>query len=213
MYETVLSILHAKGWPADCAPAPEATKRALETQTPEEVAFVLDGWVNSVVDTTAPPAGITGWVEFKRWVCHRTFSVGREFWEYGTALALGQFVEVPVERGAEAQSVSEWLRNQSLGRKRDGYLLVDPTPEGAAEMERRKAKAADVPLEWRAAGKADIWALAVVEGMIPATVDALSAYYSVKNPSLGAVRGLTAQEWLDNLRAADKGRPPVWGPK
>lgn len=212
-YEQTVSILHAKGWPADCAPAPEATILALETQTPAEVAYVLDAWVNNVVDTTEPPHGITGWNAFRRWVCHRTFAVGREFWEYATALALGQIVEPPVNKGAEAQSASEWFRSQSLGRNRLGYLLVDDTPEGAAEMARREAKAKDVPVEWRQAGCSDIWRLAVIEGYIPTTIGALEAAYAAIAVQLRDVRGLDAQQWLENLRADDKRRPRPWSAK
>lgn len=211
-YAQVLSILHdSRGWPADCAPAPEATARALETSTPEEVAETLDGYVDNVVYGSEPPHGITGTDAFRRWVIHRTFAVGREMWEVSTAVALGLAVDPPLDKIAEAKSVSEWLRNQSLRRSRLGFLLVDYTPEGDAEMARREAKAADVPLEWAQAGKAQIWALAVVEGYLPTTLDALSAAYAAKTPSLAEVRNLSAQDWLDNLRAADKGKPPVWG--
>lgn len=207
-YQEVVSILRSKfSWPENCAPAPEATARELEAKTPEQVAEYLDNWVNDITYTTEPPHGVP---DFEKWIIHRTFSIGREFWEYGTALAFGQIVEPPVDKISPAQSVSEWLRNQSLRRNRLGYVLLDPTPEGEAEFARRRAKASDVPLEWAAAGKALIWELAVMEGMIPAPLDNLSAAYAVKTPSLDSVRALDAQQWLDNLRADDKRKPRPW---
>ena len=213
MYQTVLSILHSPqyGWPLDCAPAPEATAKALETQTPEEVAATLNDWVDSVVFGSEPPYGIEGSDAFTRWVIHRTFAVGREMWEVSTLVALGLAVDPPLDKIAEAKSVSEWLRNQSLRRSRLGFLLVDYTPEGDAEMIRREAKAKDIPLEWRDAGKGLVWQLAVVEGLIPTTLDALSAAYAATTPRLDEVRGKDAQQWLDGLRARDKGRPDPWG--
>lgn len=211
-YQNVLDILHASySWPADCAPAPDATAKALETQTPEEVAAALNEWVNVAMDSGEPPYGLGWGGPYYRWVIHRTFAVGREMWEVSTAVALGLAVDPPLDKIAEARSVSEWLRNQSLRRSRLGYLLVDYTPEGDAEMARRQAKAQDVPLEWRE--HATIWALAVVDGMIPVALDALSAAYAASTPSLASIRGLDAQQWLDNLRADDKGKPRPWGQK
>jgi hypothetical protein len=209
-YAEVVAILVGKGWPEGTAPAPEATARALETQPPDEVAALLDGWVNGVVDSTEPPHGITGWDAFRRWVCHRTFAINREYWEYGTAIALGQIVEPPLDKIAEAQSADEWHRNQANRRTRLGYVLLDHTPQGDAELARREAKALDVPRAWAVAGKADIWHLAVLEGMIKAPLDAFSAAYAVNTPSLDSVRFLDADQWLANLRADDKRRPRPW---
>ena len=210
-YETLKNILWTtRDWPLGCAPAPEASARALATQTPEEVAQTLHQWVNDVVESTEPPYGIVGWTAFYRWVCHRTFAIGREFWEYGTALALGQAADPPLNKGPEAQSADEWLRNQSNRRTRLGLVLLDPTPEGDAELARRKKLAADVPRPWAKAKKSDIWELAVIEGMIPAPLDAFSAAYAVRTPSLDAVRFLDADQWLANLRADDKRRPRPW---
>lgn len=209
MYQTVVSILRSEyNWPTDCAPAPEATAKALETSLPSDVAESLDGWVDNVVYGSDPPYGIVGNAAYRRWVIHRTFAIGREMWEISTAVALGLAVDPPLDKIAEARSVSEWLRNQSLRRSRLGYLLVDYTPEGDAEMARRQAKAQDVPLEW--SEHATIWALAVVDGMIPVTLDALSAAYAASTPSLDSVRKLDAQMWMDVLRCDDKGKPRKW---
>jgi len=210
-YENLKSILWTdKGWPLSCAPAPVASALALETQTPEEVAETLENWVNNIEDTTEPPYGLKGWNAYRLWIIHRTFAVGREFWEYGTMLALGQAADPPLDKAPEAQSADEWLRNHSYRRSRLGFVLLDRTPEGDAELARRERLAADVPRAWAAAGKALIWRLAVTEGMIPAPLDGFSAAYAVRNPSLDSVRFLDADQWLGNLRADDRRRPRPW---
>lgn len=209
-YDAVVSILRSRDWPEGTAPAPGPVATALQSQTPEQVADALEGWIDNVVDSTEPPHGISGWGAFHRWVCHRVFSAGREYWEYNTAIALGQVVEPPVDRVPEAQSADEWHRNHSNGRNRLGYRLLDDTPEGAAELARRQARAADVPRAWRVAGRADIWSLAVMEGMQKAPLDGFSAAYAANSPSLDSVRFLDADQWLSNLRADDRRKPRPW---
>ncbi len=203
MYQTLLDLLHsaAYGWPADCAPAPEATAKALATQPPEAVAMTLDSYVYGEM-TGRRPSGLATDTDWYRQIVHEAFAEGKEMWENGTARALGLAVEPNADKIAAARSVDEWRRNQRLWRTWDGYVLLDQTPEGEAEMARRKAKAADVPLGW--AKKADFWALCVIEGSIPATTDALSAAYAVKSPSLDSVRFLDEQQYLDNLHAAKR---------
>ncbi|HRI07844.1 MAG TPA: hypothetical protein PKW35_08510 [Nannocystaceae bacterium] len=205
MYETVVSILHSPpyNWPADCAPAPEATAQALGTETPEQIVATLDNYVRGCM-TGRRPDGLTSDSAWYGQLVHEAFAIDKEMYEYGTALALGSIVEPPEDKIAAARSLSEWRRNQLLGRSWEGYRLLDDTPEGNAEMERRKAKAADVPLEWAAAGKAEIWERCVWEGFIPSAVDALSAAYAVRYPSLDSVRNLDGQQFLDNLHAAKR---------
>lgn len=210
MYQPVVEILRSRGWPAGTAPAPEATAKALAAGTPDEVAATLDGWVNAAVDSTDAPHGITGWDEFRRWVIRRSFTAGQKFWELNTQIALGWVVEPPIDRVPEAQSADEWHRNLSERRSRLGYVLLDATPQGDAELARRKAAATDVPRAWRVAGKADIWYLAVLEGMQKAPLDGFSAAYAANSPSLDSVRFLDADQWLANLRADDKRRPRPW---
>ena len=205
-YDEVLGILHEDGgWPLDCAPAPVATARELASREAEEVADDLDSWVNDRADALSV---IYPFDEAKRLVLHSHFAINMKFWELETQKAFGYTVDPPLDLLPEAKSISEWARNQALGRSRLGALLVDDTPEGNAEMERRKAKAADVPLEWSQEGKGVIWSLAVTEGLIPATLGALEAAYAQTTPSLAEVRFLSPQQWLDNLRI----RPVPWGP-
>ena len=203
-YQQVLEVLRSKyGWPLDCAPAPEATTKALETQTPEEVAATLDGYVRGCMAGRRPD-GLSTDTDWYKQIAHEAFAIGKEMWEYGTYIALGFIVESPEDKIDAARSVAEWRRNQLLGRSWEGYRLLDDTPEGNADRDRRAAKAADVPLEWAAAGKAEIWARACVEGFIPATIDALSAAYAVHYPSLDSVRNLDCQQFLDNLHASKR---------
>lgn len=212
-YQTVLDILRGPDydWPLDCAPAPQATERELETRRIDQVTEGLDSWVNRRADELRGSHHVDSFATARRLVLHAHFAVGMKYWELETQKAFGYVVDPPVDKIAEARSVSEWLKNQSLGRSRHGTLLVDDTPEGNAEMARRKAKAADVPLEWATEGKGLIWSLAVIEGLIPTTIDALSAAYAQSTPSLASVRFLSPQQWLDNLRAADERAPRPWG--
>jgi hypothetical protein len=226
-YEEVCNLLWTeKDWPRGTTPAPVATGVALETQTPAAVAETLDEYVWKILDQSERPTDFKTDAAWKRQLVHQAFGEGgKEFWEYGTALALGQISEPPLDKIAEAKSVSEWLRNHSLRRDRLGFVLLDHTPEGDVEMARREAKAADVPIEWVSAGKALHWRLAVMEGMIPVTLDGFSAVYAAKNPTFRDIRNLSAQDWLDNLRAArrqgsvrEKWRPdgtmaPDWNPE
>lgn len=213
MYQTVVDILRGPDheWPLDCAPAPKATERELATRPPDEVAYDLNEWVTRRADEMRGQAHIDSYATARRLVLHAHFAVGMKYWELETQKALGYVVDPPVDKIAEARSISEWLRNQALGRSRHGTLLVDDTPEGNAEMARRQAKAKDVPLEWATEGKGLIWSLAVIEGLIPTTIDALSAAYAQSTPSLASVRFLSPQQWLDNMRADDERRPRPWG--
>lgn len=204
-YEELKNILWTeKDWPLDCAPAPEASAVELAKSTPADVAEKLDDWLWNAADNSERPPDFPNDSAWKRQLTHQAFSIGKEFWEYGTALALGHFVEPPLDKIAEARSVSEWLRNQSLNRSRLGFPLFGNTPEGEAEYARRASKASDVPIEWAAAGKGLHWRLAVMEGMLPVTLDGFSAVYAAKNPSFDSIRNWDAQQWLDNLRAAHR---------
>ena len=205
-YEEVCNILWTeKDWPRGTTPAPVATGVALETEPPAAVADRLESYLLNAVYNSERPVDFPNNAAWKRQLAHQSFGEGgKEFWEYSTALALGQIVEPPLDKIAEARSVSEWLKNQSLRRNRLGLPLLDRTPQGDAEMARREAKAADVPIEWTFAGKALHWRLAVIEGYIPVPLDGFSAVYASKNPRFDDIRNWDAQQWLDNLRAAHK---------
>lgn len=205
MYDELKRILWTdKQWPLNCAPAPEASARALATLTPEGVAETLSDYIWTVVDNGQRPVDFPNDQAWYRQLVHQAFSIGKEFWEYSTALALGEIVEPPLDKIAEAKSVSEWLRNQALDRTRQGFVLFSGTPESQAEKARRLDKAKDAPIEWREAGKALIWQLAVMEGYIPVTLDGFAAVYASRTPSFDAIRNLDTQQWLDNLRAAHR---------
>lgn len=204
MYDTVVSILRSEyGWPADCAPAPEATALALADSSPEQIASTLDAYVRAGM-TGRRPDGLDSDAAWYGQLVTETFTVGREMWEFGTALALGLTVEPPEDKIAAARSVAEWRANQAVGRSWEGFRLLDDTTEGQAEMARRKARADGVPLDWAQEGKAEIWARCCIEGFVPATTDALSAAYAVKYPSLDSIRHLDARQFLDNLHAAKR---------
>lgn len=204
-YEELCNILWTeKDWPRGSSPAPVASGVELEKRMPAEVAETLDNWLWDINAESERPPDFPSEAAWKRQLCHQAFATGKEMWEHNTALALGHIVEPALDKIPEARSVSEWLRNQSLGRNRLGFHLVDDTPEGADEMARRKAKAEDVPIEWVAAGKAMHWRLAVIEGYIPVTLDGFSAVYASKNPRFDEIRNWSAQDWMDNLRAAHK---------
>lgn len=201
MYQTVVDILRVLGWPGGAAPAPIATAKALETQTPEQVADVLDAWVRRCM-TGRRPDGLTTDAEWYAQTAYEGFSIGKEFYEYGTQLALGQIVEIPVEMGPQARSLTEWRRNHALGYGYLGQRLWTDTPESQGEKARRLARIESVPLEWAKAGKGELWTRCVVEGLIPTTIDGFAAAYAQSTPSLDAVRNLDEQQFLDNLWAA-----------
>ena len=53
MYDEVVKVLRSEyNWPLDCAPAPKAVAKALETETPGDVASALDAWCWSQAERT-----------------------------------------------------------------------------------------------------------------------------------------------------------------
>ena len=209
MYNDVLTILVNRfGWPANLKPHQTPVDEMLAAgHTADQVATTLELFCRNVGGSIVPPWGFTGtgyeWVRYD-------YNKGGEYWEYYTRLELGLAVEPPVDKKSEAQSVSEWFSNLSINRTRQGYILLDPTPEGSAEAERRRERSNFCPPEWGSAGKVDIWRLAVLEGYIKTTLDPFSAAYASNTPSLDSIRKLDAQQWLDNLRTKDAGKPVKW---
>lgn len=212
-YDAVLGILRGPSvpqpWPDDVAPAPSATETALQTMSPRDVAGRIEEFLWSAAGSINPPHPLKTQDECYVYLRYQYFSIGKEYWEYNTAIALGQIIEPPVDKVAEAKSVSEWLANQANGRTRQGYVLYETdNPASMADRVRREARAAAPPYEWSMLGKQLHWQLAVLEGYYATPVDALSAAYSVKVPSLDSIRNLDAQQWLDNLRCDDNHHKP-----
>jgi hypothetical protein len=208
--EEANQILHDKyGWPSDLNLSAGATELYLsQGHTPEEAAATADEFCWERGDSVVPPFGFTGsgyeWIRYD-------YNHVSEYWDRNTQVELGVGGEdAPVDKVTGAQSVSEWFSLIDKNRTRQGYILLDETPEGKAEMERRREKANFIPPEWSSIGKADIWRLAVLEGYIKTTLDAFSAAYAANTPSLDSVRKLDTQQWLDNLRCDDKGKPRKW---
>jgi hypothetical protein len=208
-YEEVLAILADEyAWPANLKPEPDATNAFLLESDPETTARRLENFCSDTGMNTTPPYGFDG--SGYEWVRYDYFK-GGEYWSYYTQVALGMIVETPVDKWPDAKSVSEWYSNQAQVRNRKGYVILDLDNEyGLADWNKRKEMAAFVPAEWAAIKKHDIWTLACIEGYITFPTDAFSAAYAVKTPSLDSIRFLDAQQWLDNLRCDDKGKPRKW---
>lgn len=208
-YDEVLAILaDPYGWPGNLKPEPDATNAFLSDHDAATTAEVLEEFCQTTGANTVPPYGFEG--TGYEWVRYDYFK-GGEYWSYYTQMALGVIVEPPEDKWPEAKSVSEWYSNQAQCRSRKGFVLLDLDNEfGAKDWARRQEHVAMVPAEWSAVGCSDHYRLAVLEGMIPLPLDAFSAAYAAKNPALDDVRFLDAQQWLDNLRCDDKGKPRKW---
>lgn len=201
-YSTVVTLLRDQyGWPVGVGPAPQPVAVALQRYKPSEIASMLEQYCQSAGPA---PFGYPG--SSVEWARYRLFNDGVEYWDLNTGLALGQVVELPVEKIREALSVSEWLDNLSKNHDRLGFKaeLTD------VQREARAAKASQVPLEWSIAGAGLIYQLAVLSGTIQTGLTGFQVAYQSKSPSLQEVRGLDAQQWLDNLRCDDAKKPRKW---
>ena len=206
-YDIVVEALKTKlDWPTTVvAPAPNATQAALDAgQLPEDVARRLDTYCYDRAAQFQPPYGYPGTAyEYFR---YENFSIGREYWELNTQIALGQTVETWQPLAKAAQSTMEWyeLQNRNINRLGDQHLC-DPS-----EWPSRLEHAAAVPIEWTRAGCGEIWQLCVREGYIPTGLSGFVAAYTQSTPSLDEVRGFDAQMYLDNLRCRDTRKPVKW---
>lgn len=205
-YEQVLSILHdSRGWPADCAPAPEATALALETRTPDEVAEALESWLDAKSAGRPAPPNYPG--TFREYLRYSYFSNGTEYWEENTQIALG-FIALPiVSQDRVARTVDEWRENQSKGISYLGFRLYDPdNPMSVAEWENRLAAAARYDRHsapWYDAGMGETYRVLTTEGLFKKWVAASfvkPAEYLDGN--IETFYGSALQQVLDNLHAA-----------
>jgi hypothetical protein len=208
-YDEVLAILaEAYGWPSNLKPEPEATNAFLLEHDAQATADTLETYCQSTGANTVPPYGFDG--DGYEWVRYDYFK-GGEYWSYYTQMALGVIVEPPVDKWADAKSVSEWFSHQAQVRTRQGFVILDLDNEfGLSDWTKRQEMAAFIPAEWSALGKHDHWRLSCIEGYIKFPTDAFSAAYAVQTPSLDSIRFLDSQQWLDNLRCDDNGKPRKW---
>lgn len=194
-YEQVVAILRRpeNDWSVLEAPAPDATNLALQTMTPEEVATMLEEFLNAQAGTTLPPYGA---IESNTTIVRRRlFTEGVKFWELNTAQALGsQPLDPPVDTIGEAKTVADWWGHQEILRNRLGEKLCS-----ADEFARRNAAADNVPLDW------------IAKDMDP-LIFQLMTREGFPAPSIASARGLTASMWLDNMRCVDRTAPLAWMP-
>ena len=209
--EQVNEILqNTYGWPVDCAPAPNATATALETMTDQVVADKMEAYCRAF---TQAPYGYPGTAY--EWARFAYFNEGVEYWELNTQIALGLTVETPVPTVPEAKTVSEWWNQQDHNwtRKGDNKLWDENDADSVAWHEKLFAAALTVPPEWTVGTDPVIYQLACREGYIQPGMSGFHAAYASQTPRYADVMGLTAQQYLDNLRAADRGMPRPWPPK
>ena len=216
-YELLLEILRTVfGWrPADApepeAPEPDAVADYLAAHpdaTPAEVAARLDGFLARKAGALAalPPA------QAKAVLRHRMFARNVKFWELNTRVGLGLAVEPVFPRsGPIATTVEEWAANLDAGLDHRGYPLLDDTPEGRDEMAERRRAAQYPPWEWLFAGLADSYRLLTVAGLLKKWVrPGLVPPAELLGGDIRAFIGSKPLQILDNLRAAEAGRPPMW---
>lgn len=193
-YDEVVRILHEDyEWSPFCSPAPIATEKALETQTPSEVASALDAYVFRVLESSH-------FYPSHDQAAYSLFSTGKEYWEHGTAIALGQQVETPVENIGRAVTVDEWLSHMAHGYTRQGYKDTNCAPWTKQGQLRREAVKVVPPAFL---GYERIWELAVLSGYFQVGLTGFEIAYATKSPRLSEIRGLDASKWMENLTYID----------
>lgn len=204
-YDEVLKILN---WPAGVAPAPNATAQGLLTMDAATVADKIEASCYGI----EAPYGYPG-TDYE-WTRYAKYNEGVKFWELTTAQALGiQPVDPPLDKVEEAKTVSEWWNAQDHNRNRLGFKLWNVNDEASvAQHEKQFAAALTVPPEWATGTDPVIYQLACREGYLKPKESGFHAVYTAQTPRFADVRGLSAQQWLDNLRAADRGQPRPWNP-
>lgn len=209
MSDEVNQILRDEyGWPVGVSPAPNATAVALQTRDAEAAARTVDDFCHTYQE---PPYGYPG--SAYEWARFALFCENVEYWELNTQIAFGQTTEPPLDKTEEAKTVSEWWNAQDHRRSRLGFLLWDADDaDSVAWHEHLFACALTVPPEWTTGTDPVIYQLACREGYIQPGVAGFGAAYASQTPRYADVVGLTAQQWLDNLRAADRGMPRPWNP-
>lgn len=198
-YEEINGNLHdVYHWSQFARPANGPVEEALAAgQTSAAITsalhqFVMNAFTQSAFYPTYEQASYSIFVE------------NGHFWVLNTAVALGLQHEAPVEKIREARTVAEFIDNLNHGYNRLGYRDDNCGP--ATEQGKLRRAAAKVPpAEWK--GYEEIWELAILSGSIPVGLTGFSTAYAQTSPKLREVRGLDAQQYLDNLWT-----PGMWKP-
>ena len=199
------------GWPVGVSPEPSAVEEALaDRSTDQQVADRAENFCRNLAVQNPKPWGFTnpdpeGAYTFYR---YKWFKERKEFWKLDSRIALGLVAEPPEDKVPEAQTVMQFLDNLSHLRDQWGYKLCDQE-----EYDRRHAVAMLPPMEWVDAGAAKIYQLAVMRGSIDASgTTGFSKVAGPNSPVLDDVRGLDAQQWMENEAAVKHGQPIPWLP-
>lgn len=210
-YDEVIEILRSDmyDWPLGISPEPAATETALATMAPTVIAQMLENYCHSY---TTPPYGYPG--SAYEWARYAYFNEGCHFWGMNTLVALGLATDPPLDKVDEAKTVSEWYNAQDHGRTRLGFLLWDENDANSVAWHKHLFTCArHVPPEWAAGTDPMVYVLACREGYIQPGIAGFGAAYASQMPRYADVRGLTAQQWLENLRETDHGKPWPWPPQ
>ena len=206
MYDEVVRILREDyGWPIDCAPAPKATAKALETQSPSAVAAYLDNWCWSQAQRSAPWGYELGSVGAYQHVRYKNFADHMKFWEYQSALAFGFTHELPEDKLPEATTLTEWYALLRMGRNALGYKIDDPNSES---WQRRLSLSRNPPEEWVDIERERIWELGVLHGSIETDLAPFQTSRRVE-PTLEHARVLDGTKFLKNVLALAHGAPAL----
>ena len=214
MYQLIVQNLRSLfGWHADQAPERSAIEEFLGAnpdETAESVAARLDGYLTDATAGQKPPYGWPGTA--KDFLRHDMFTEGVKYWNENTDIALGVITIPVVAQGRIARTVDEWWENQEKGLSYLGYPLLDAgNPASEAEREQRMAAAAQIPFAWLFAGLGLVYQVLTREGLLKKW---LKGQMTPPVEHLGGdvtrFYGCNAQQVLDNLLAAQAGRPPKW---
>lgn len=212
----VTAILRAAtyNWTDLESPAPKATNKACLTESDQAVADRLGNWVLTQAGTLPWPYGVNSLADMIKWVRYEFFATRCKYWELNTSVALGQQSEEPVPHAAEAKTVDQWRTNLLNNVDRQGYPLYDLNDANSlAEKAQREAIAAGpCPSFWLKQADAESYQLGILTRYFPVPLGGFYDFYNPIQPFLNDCRGLTAQQYLDNLRARDKGMPLPWLP-
>ncbi len=184
------------------APAPDPVNA--EPRRADEIAKTIGNYVWDKASKMVSPYGAqesNGDI-----VRRRLFTIDCKFWSLNTSIALGHQVEIKVPSEGPAQSPTDWWNRQERLVNRIGEALC-----AADEFARRNAYASVVPIEWTSRDMDPvIYQLAVREGYLPVGMEKFDPAYLQSTPRLKDVRGLSAYQWMENLRASDLGKPWPW---
>lgn len=218
MSDTVNAILWSEyGWPTHTAPAPKSVQKALDSGLSEDaVASRLEAWLVSQADSGVNvPYGCDTYEKRKNYYRYEYFAIKCKFWEFNTAIALGQTVDAPVAHAPEAKTVDEWYSNIASNVNRLGFPLYNLSdPDSLKEKALREAFASVVPVFWSSAADPDSFRLGILNRDFEVVPGGFISVSDTLRYKLSNCRGLKAQQYLDNLRALDRHQPELpWPPE